>query len=53
MEVKTKKAINSFLDDNQDSENIGLKKIIKSDKSIVERLDKTIIVENNKMLLND
>lgn len=52
MEEKIKKAVDSFLDDEEKNED-DLKKIIKSDKSIVERLDKVIIVENNKILLND
>ena len=52
MKEKIKNAVNSFLG-KEEKDEIDLKKIIKSDKSILERLDKVIIVENNKILLND
>jgi len=58
MRNNVENALDNFLSDENDKEfdvkvNADKKKFIKSDNTIVERIDKIIIVENGKQLLRE
>lgn len=57
MKKELEKAINDFVNDpeiqEQDTIESQAKRIIKSDNSIIERIDRIIIAENGKQLLRE
>lgn len=58
METKKENALDNFLGDTNEIETISKldvnkKRVIKSDKSIIERIDKIVIAENGKLLLRE
>lgn len=58
METNKENALNDFLGDTNEIETLSKsdenrKRIIKSDNSIVERIDRIIIAENGKQLLRE
>lgn len=56
MDNKIKKALENFIDDEQSLNDKVIeqkKKIIKSDKTIFERIDKQIIMEDGRQLLSE
>lgn len=57
MDNNKEKALNNFIEDEINIENQKTvedkKKLVKSDNSIIERIDKIIIAENGKQLLRE
>lgn len=58
METNKENALNDFLGDTNEIETLSKsdenrKRIIKSDNSIIERIDRIIIAENGKQLLRE
>ena len=56
MNIEKEKAIDDFLDDEikiEKNVESDKKKLVKSDNSIIERIDRIIIAENGKQLLRE